>query len=823
MKKGMKTRTASPPLHVHVTESTPVHVHVKRNPKTKSPRKIQMPAKGEPGSLRSTALVKTRVPWIPPGRASLRDASYKWEGPTRHLDITPLPERSCLSGILRPEDLSPDEEGVLQGRIHLYERKIDNLMTEVNSLKSEVELCKREQLTTSQRVIKEREEELAEVAKELEVSEQENSRLRLSMEKMQEETDYTRLEREALLQEKDTLLKKLVEAEMDGVAASKQVAAMRETVGKMQSETQISGSEASLLARQKELLLQKLETFEATNRTLRNLLREHHMRETETMRLSEQKDSLLRKLADIEAENTHLLAKLQEKENEVDQLTVLLQTEKDNAKTTGELSKVLESTRAHLQGQLRSKEAENNRLVIQIRNIERLANQQQGEMAHVMEQLREMKQKADADKEALKKATRVQKQRAERNEDTVGQLRTQLLEKETQVTDAISAAESWNRRHSQLLKEKSHMEVEITVLNSRVADLSEQLRNVEDKGRAEREGLLDRLHGLTSDYTAVRLENQTLKATLANMEEKLSLSQSDVQQVKASVKQYESLVDSYKIQVQKTRTEADDYALKLEMTEKEAQVLREELKQQTEQARSRLQGHLAELEPLPDALRQAELQLQEAQERERIQERRNTELSGTLAELRLKVEQQNTHVEAVREKNLELLEENKQLHNKAGILDRKLEEANSQNRDLLQVISKREETIHNNQLHLEEKSRECSLLARQLEEALEDARSQVAHTRERAASKEHSTQAKLLDLESQLSRTKSELEQLRRAKEDAERRFQSRLQDIRDRLEQSDSTNRSLQNYVQFLKASYASVFGDSALASSTVRGPSPL
>ncbi|KPP64592.1 hypothetical protein Z043_117042, partial [Scleropages formosus] len=438
-KKGMKTRTGSPPLHVHVTESTPVHVHVKRNQKSKSAGKTQAAAKGGPGGLRSTALVKTRVPWIPPGKTSLRDASSKWEGPTNRLDIAPLSEPSSLAGMLRPEDLSADEEDVLHGRIHLYERKIDNL----------VELCKREhllerqseQLSASQRVIREQEEELAEAAKELEVSEKENSRLRLSMEKIQEETDYTRLEKEALLQEKDALLKKLVEAEMDGVAASKQVAAMRETVGRIQSETQMSGSEASLLARQKELLLQKLETFEGTNRTLRSLLREHHMRETETVRLSEQKESLLRRLTDLEAENT------------------------DNAKTTGELSKVLESTRAHLQGQLRSKEAENNRLAIQIRNLDRVANQHRGEMAHVAEQLRELKQRADADKEALKKATRAQKQRAERSEDAVGQLGTQLLEKETQLADAVSAAESWNSRHSQLLKEKNHMEMEITVLN----------------------------------------------------------------------------------------------------------------------------------------------------------------------------------------------------------------------------------------------------------------------------------------------------------------------------------------------------------------------
>lgn len=39
----------------------------------------------------------------------------------------------------------------------------------------------------------------------------------------------------------------------------------------------------------------------------------------------------------------------------------------ENAKSTAALSKSLESTRAHLQGQLRSKEAENNRLAVQIK------------------------------------------------------------------------------------------------------------------------------------------------------------------------------------------------------------------------------------------------------------------------------------------------------------------------------------------------------------------------------------------------------------------------------------------------------------------------
>lgn len=46
-----------------------------------------------------------------------------------------------------------------------------------------------------------------------------------------------------------------------------------------------------------------------------------------------------------------------------------------------------------------------------------------------------------------------------------------------------------------------------------------------------------------------------------------------------------------------------------------------------------------------------------------------------------------------------------------------------------------------------------------------------------------------------------------------ERRFHSQLQNLRERLDQSDSTNRSLQNYVQFLRNSYKNVYGDCLLS----------
>uniref|UniRef100_A0AAQ5ZB06 Outer dense fiber protein 2 n=1 Tax=Amphiprion ocellaris TaxID=80972 RepID=A0AAQ5ZB06_AMPOC len=796
----MRTRSGSPPIHVHINDATPVHVHVKSqgtNPARTSKEKTKV----DRGTLRPTAKVKTRAPWIPPGKISVRDASYKWEGPTHCLEITPPlaetePEQS--QSVLRLADLTSEEEEGLHGRISQYERKIDTLLTEVGSLKNEVKR-QSEQLSVSQRVIAEQEEELAEVTKELEETERENTRLRQSMEKMLEETDYNRLDRDSMQQDKDALLRKLMEAEVDGAAAAKQVSALRESVSKLCA--------GDILARQKELLLQKLETFEATNRTLRHLLREQHG--SQSIRLSEQKDTLLKRLANTEAENAVSLI-------EAYKICFI-----SFAKSTADLSKSLESTRAHLQGQLRSKEAENNRLTVQIKNLERAANQQKAEMKHLTEQLTRLKHQAAADREALKRATRAQKQRAERSEDTAGQLSVQLLDMK-QVANALSAAETWQSRYAQEVKDKGKLEIKLTLLNSRIAELTEQLQSTEDKGRAEREALLDHLHGLTTESTAAKLENQSLKATASAVEDKLTLSQSELQQVKASIKQYESLLDSYKLQVGKTRAEADEYCARLAQAEREAQVVRGELEQEIEEVRRELLGRLAELEPLPEALQRSQLLLQEAQDRERSQERRSMELNTTLTDLRMKVETQGSQMELLRQKNKVLLEENRQLQQRVESLERKLEDAGSQNSGLLAVVAKREETIHSNQLHLEEKTRECSLLSRKLEEALDDARQQMSETRERAATKERSIQSKILDLETQLSRTTSEISQLRRSKEEVERRHQSRLQDLKDRLEQSDSTNRSLQNYVQFLKASYANVFGDVALSSS-LRAPSPI
>ncbi|XP_024273037.1 outer dense fiber protein 2 isoform X1 [Oncorhynchus tshawytscha] len=816
--------TGSCPVSRDSVETTPVHVHLKRSQKSCTAKTPQMKIKevqnkGDIGNLRARS--RSRAPWVPaPGRTSTRDDAYKWEGPSYCLEIKPVSHAKPSLSPLQLTDLSDEDkqEQRMHSQCNKYRRKIDGLMMDVGSPKNYVRLWKKERmmehqskcLSACQRVIDEQEEELLDANKELDLREREKISIQHSLRK-RGEAGYNSAYSGTLHGERHMLLRKLVEAEFDGVAVVTQLTALNESMGGVKKDKRLSKVDAALLGRQQELLTKKIETFESTNRTLQELLRECHEREIESLRTSEQRQGLLKRLADTEAEKIHLATKLNNKEKEATQLAVRLDSEKDIVKTTGELSKVLESTCSQLMVQLRSKETENDRQAGRSKEMEQTQEQQKEEIQALLEQL---KRQSKEDKESLKLAN--QRQRAEHSEDSARHLSAQLLEKETELAEAVTSAESWCTRHSKEVTVKSQLEVEIAVLKNQVSELTAQIHTVEEKGHPESEGLLDQLHRLTSDNSSNKLQNQKLKITLSAAEENLMQSQSEAQQLKSSVKKLESQVENYKRKVQRARLESEEYCLKLEISEKHAQGMKADLEREIEQVRRQLLGRLKELEPLPERLKRSELQLRVAQEETQTQERRNTEQNNALSELRHKVEQQGCWVETFQENNFLLVEEHNNLQQKIEIIERKLEGANLQNRDMVHVIGKREETIHSTQKQLEERARECSILSKQLEQAFKDGQREADQSLERALFKERSIQTKALDLESQLGLRKTELSQLRRSKEDMELRFQNQLKNMKERLEQSDSTNRSLQNYVQFLKASYSNVFGDCAIKLST-------
>ncbi|XP_056144172.1 outer dense fiber protein 2-like [Lampris incognitus] len=762
----MKTRDPSPSVHVHVPETTAVHVH-RRSPKSLQMREPHVTEARE--SHRSPDRLKARSPWIPPGKVSSRRnvGAYKWQ-----------------------------EGGERYGCCEKRGRKLDRLMMEVDSPTTESTMRTKER--RHQQGAEEQKVEVVVISENPNDREQENDR---RLPPRAASGDRTR--------KTDVLLRALVETELDGMAISNQLAAFTQTIDCLTKEKRLSKRDTASLGRQQESVLERIELFDASNRNLRELLREWQQHEKESLVASGQDEWLRKRLVDAEAENIQLTAKLTNKEKEASKLAEDLDFEKDNVKTTEELSRILESTREYLQSQLLKKEVENGNLATQIQRMQEKHERQREALKALQEEVL-MQRKERQDLGTVTLLT----QQADRAEESVRQLSAQLQEKESQLAQALSTSSDWCSRHSQEVSAKERLEEEVAAVRRRLMETNTQLQTSGERLRVEREELKDQLHLLNAENASTKLDNQRLKASLTSSEEMLKELQTEALQFKTSIRKQKSMVEMYKMKAEQARLESEEYSVKLSTTQREARELKGSLERELDQVRRELLCRLRELEPLPEKLRRTERQLREAQGEADAQGRRSTEQSAALSDVRHKVEQQGDQLEKIQQQNLLKQEENNVLREKIQTLERKLEEVTLENEDRAQVLSVKEATIRSFQLQLEERSSECSVLSRQLDLTLEESRRQVDESMQRALCKEKASQSKALDLESQLSMAKAQLAQLHRSKEEMERRLQNQLKSTKDRLEQSDSTNRSLQNYVQFLKASYGNVFGDSFPAS---------
>ncbi|CAL1546940.1 unnamed protein product [Lymnaea stagnalis] len=819
------------PIHVH-TDDTPIHVHVKKGKKKNSLAKsssnlrLQRSTAASRARARSMSPPSKSGPWVPaPGKAT-RGGRVTWQGSGK-LEINHL----------RSSDLSTDDEERVGGEVRRYEKKINNLLNEVGTLKNEVVLQKALQeiehkedlLNTSSRILERQEAELEHVEEELAVTETENKLLRQNMQLIAEEAEITKSQKDLLNYEREKLMKKLIEAEMDGHAAAQQARFyilkkkfyLKELIRRLKDNYQLSTADQARLAKQKELFLVTMSDFEASNRTLRRLLRDQHKLEANGLRLSEQRDVLMRKLADSDIMNERMRNQLLDCETLIADLRNQLRVEKEERVALSNLQGSLESTRGHLQKQLRTKEADCNRMAVQIRSLEGQLAQERIEKEHLQEIVSSSKDRTDRDKETLKKAARAQKVRAERLEEEVSRLTKQLTDLQCQGSEQTVRLSSTHSRFESMVKEKEILTKECDQYRAKISELEALVDRIEENAKSQNESLTSRLHDKMTESTNLRLENERLKNTMNSLESKSRQTEEDIHQLRGTIKQYEKLVDEYKEQASRTRNEADESFIRLEEHSREKERMQLEGEHELEKVKQRLHQRLQELEPLPELLRATELRLHDANEKIQTYERRNSDSMKIISELTAKLEFHSETAEQYRSRCNDSQDSNRSLQSKYDSLERRLKELEQQNTELHASQVKLQDVIHQESLRMEEKNRENASLTRQLENALSDNRKIQEQSRDRFASKERTYQTRIVDLETQLSQIRAEQAKLKREKEENERKFNSRLYDLKDRLEQCHSTNRSMQNYVQFLKNSYSNVFGDTG--SSIPAPPSPI
>ncbi|XP_020732931.2 protein BCAP isoform X2 [Odocoileus virginianus] len=460
--------------------------------------------------------------------------------------------------------------------------------------------------------------------------------------------------------------------------------------------------------------------------------------------------NLLEKLTDNESENINLKNKVLEKETYIQELSSLFQNEKANALKASRFSQSVKVVHKRLQSQIHKKEAENDKLKEHIKSLETQISEWNLQLKKSKYVAVAMKESSRQKTIALKKASKIYKQRIEHFTGDMENLTSQIREQEAKLSETVSASNAWKSHYEKIVIEKTELEVQIETMKKQIINLLEDLKKMEEHGKISCEEILRKLHSIEYENENLNLENTKLKTTLAALKDEIASAENEILELQEVEKQQKTLIEVYKTQVQKVQEAA-------------------------EMVKSRCKNLL--------------------QENSLITKNKNKKLK--------KVDENHNLLT-----KLSLEEENYLIQLKCENLKQKLEQMDAENKELEKKLANQEECLKHSNLKFKEKSAEYTALARQLEAALEEGRQKVSEEIEKMSSTERALQVKIVDLENELRKKNEEQNQLVCKMNSKAQHQEVCLKEIQHSLEKSENQNESIKNYLQFLKTSYVTMFG---------------
>ncbi|XP_059710157.1 protein BCAP isoform X11 [Haemorhous mexicanus] len=484
-------------------------------------------------------------------------------------------------------------------------------------------------------------------------------------------------------------------------------------------------------------------------------------------------DTWMQELSESKIQNTNLRKKILEKEKQIKELSSMLQCEKIKVQKWDHLSKSVKEVQAHLQRQIKRKEAENHELKVKMQEVK--------------------------------------------------------------LHEILSASDVWKNQHGGIVEEKTMLEVqiedlenessgsivyyrELACLKSQIRGLMEDIERREKWRRNSEEEILGKLNSVNSENEKIYLENKKLKVSLATLEKSTVSVEYELLHLQEKAKLQENLVEQSKNEAQKRQIAVEELKSRYERVLNENKNITENKCLEANKVRHKMEAELKELGHVCDLLKAAEENQQKLLSWGRI----CAQKCKTLRELELQPENEfswtfffsdinfygRDNHSATSMGNLCLEEEICNIQKKYGDLQRQLGQMEYQNEELAYQLRKEDESLQSSKLQLEEKIAECNALTRQLESALEEGRKMVAEEWEKMSYKEQAFQTKLLLLEAEVRKRQEEKQQLLCLFHHNEKHHEVHLKELENSLQKSVIKNQSIQNYVQFLKDAYVTMFG---------------
>ncbi|XP_069364683.1 outer dense fiber protein 2-like isoform X1 [Maniola hyperantus] len=352
-----------------------------------------------------------------------------------------------------------------------------------------------------------------------------------------------------------------------------------------------------------------------------------------------------------------------------------------------------------------------------------------------------------------------------------------------------------------------------------VGQLREDLiraKNTADEERSQREkserklrDLETRLNSICSRGVVEVKETRKTSDEVVNLKKQLRSLREEVEELKITATEKTDEVQEYRIKYLQAQQLVEELRRQIDVMEVDNKQVSDQIQIEIQRMKMQFQEKLQELAPLPDLLKGAQIQLQEAKQLQTLAEDSSAHLSDELNRVKEKLIAAVSNLNAEKVDRNRVVEENNTLKDEVEMGKKEIEELVHNIDNYKCQVLRLEEKLSHLDVRYHEKAEECARLTQDLEELREEGSRSWTRSKERAESMRRYMQTQVSELERQLMQTRAQCRTFQKERDDVRQRMQIQVNSLQENFDIAELRLRALQNQVTSLKSSYAIILSD--------------
>ncbi|KAL0902321.1 hypothetical protein ABMA27_000219 [Loxostege sticticalis] len=297
-------------------------------------------------------------------------------------------------------------------------------------------------------------------------------------------------------------------------------------------------------------------------------------------------------------------------------------------------------------------------------------------------------------------------------------------------------------------------------------------------------------------------EVNAMKTQIRDMKE-------EMEEMRTTLVEKTEQLQEYRVKYLQAQQQVEELRRQLDVIEYDNKQVSDQIQIEIQKMKIQFQEKLQELAPLPDLLKGAQIQLQEAKQMQRLAEDSSQQLSNELHRVKEKLVVAVNNLNQEKAERVKICDENKVLKVTLDEKQKEIDELSKIVDDYKCKVLRLEEKLNQLDIRFKEKASECMTLLKDLDELKTESSRSLSRCKDRADSMRRYLQTQISEMERQLIQSRAQCRACQKERDEIRQRMHIQINNLQENFELVEIRLRALQNQLSSLKNSYTVILAD--------------